>query len=316
MTTITESPDSSQDGEITLANANLNLFVSPWGASLRGLVADGKDEIVTRYAGADNKVGGEGDVLIPFPGRIKAGIYSFQGTEYHLNKNDSEGPNAIHGFLRKREWTVVEQSGQTVTFAVDFAADEAPGYPFPLHTEVSYELEPSGFVVRYEITNTGSIDAPVAAGFHPYFSLGTALIDDCMLTVPFQSTLVYDSMIPTGEVAPITELQYDFTRERLIGSTKFNTCYLDPIRDENGNVVITLRTSDAYKSLSVVLGPEINYVVLYSGDVLPDTHRRKALAIEPMSCGSDAFNHREWGLATVKPGESLNGKWSVTYKTT
>jgi aldose 1-epimerase len=108
----------------------------------------------------------------------------------------------------------------------------------------------------------------------------------------------------------------NFQKERLIAHAKFNTCFLDPIRDSDGSVAITLRTTDAGRSLSVILGPEIDYVVLYSGDPLPETHRRKSLAIEPMSCGSDAFNNPEWGLAAVKPGEALTGTWQVRYQAT
>jgi aldose 1-epimerase len=308
--------DPRKDQEIALSSDNLTLYVSPWGASLRGLVADGTTEIISRYIGASRKTGGQGDVLIPFPGRIRDGKYSFQGTDYQLEKTDSEGPNAIHGFLRKRPWAIKEQSEVTATFEIDLTASDAPGYPFPLHTEVTYEVEPQGITVSFRITNTGTTDAPVGAGFHPYFMLGTAIIDDLALTVPFESTLEYESLLPTGVAAPNKEQRYDFTQEKIIGATSFNTCYLNPIRDENGNVAITLRTSDAYKSLSVILGPEFNYVVLYSGDVLPESHRRKALAIEPMTCGSDAFNHPNWGLVTVKPGETLSGKWSLVYRAT
>jgi aldose 1-epimerase len=54
------------------------------------------------------------------------------------------------------------------------------------------------------------------------------------------------------------------------------------------------------------------YVVLYSGDPLPESHRRRALAIEPMTCGSDAFNHPSWGLVSLAPGGTLTGAWGVS----
>jgi galactose mutarotase-like enzyme len=31
-----------------------------------------------------------------------------------------------------------------------------------------------------------------------------------------------------------------------------------------------------------------------------------------MTCGSDAFNHPEWGLRTLAPGETLAGSWGVS----
>ena len=55
-----------------------------------------------------------------------------------------------------------------------------------------------------------------------------------------------------------------------------------------------------------------DYVVFYSGDPLPAAHRRRSLAIEPMTCASDAFNHPEWGLVALVPGQTFSGAWGVT----
>ena len=38
-------------------------------------------------------------MLIPFPGRITDGRYTFDGRSLQLECNDKEGPNAIHGFV-------------------------------------------------------------------------------------------------------------------------------------------------------------------------------------------------------------------------
>ena len=64
--------------------------------------------------------------------------------------------------------------------------------------------------------------------------------------------------------------------------------------------------------LAVWMDEAFDFVVLYSGDPLPPAHRRRALAIEPMTCGSDAFNHPEWGLRALAPGDSFTGSWGVT----
>jgi aldose 1-epimerase len=51
-------------------------------------------------------------------------------------------------------------------------------------------------------------------------------------------------------------------------------------------------------------------LVIYSGDAIADAPRR-ALAIEPMTCASDAFNHPEWGLKRLEPGSSFGGQFAV-----
>jgi aldose 1-epimerase len=135
-------PTDTADTEITLHSNDLRLKVLPFGASLRGLWREGphgqQDAIITGYTGAPNKVGGQGDVLIPFPGRVRDGRYVFDGETYQMPLNDKEGPNAIHGFLRLVPWETLEQGERAVTFAVSLRADEHPGYPFGLRVTVSY----------------------------------------------------------------------------------------------------------------------------------------------------------------------------------
>ena len=62
------------------------------------------------FAGGNERPSGSGvPLLFPFPGRIAGARYSFGGREYQLEPGDNFG-NAIHGFVHKRPWRVVEQS--------------------------------------------------------------------------------------------------------------------------------------------------------------------------------------------------------------
>ena len=310
--------DTAADSEITLASGDLRLNVSPHGASLRGLWREGKsgqrEDIVTGYTGAQNKVGGQGDVLIPFPGRVRDGRYDFGGRPHQMVINDKEGPNAIHGFLRSVRWQGQEQSEAAVTFAASLAPNEHPGYPFALNASVAYLLDAAaGMVCRFRVENAGLGPAPVAAGFHPYFTVGSETIDADTLHVPMDSTLEFDpGLLPTGRVLSVDGTPHDFRTPHSVGQTVFNTCYLHPRRDPDGRLRIRLAAPDGDRALTVWMDQAFDYVVLYSGDPLPPPHRRGALAIEPMTCGSDAFNHPEWGLATLAPGETLEGAWGVT----
>ncbi len=299
------------DTEIVLTNGAVRLHVSPYGASLRGLTVDNQP-VVTAYQNASGKVGGQGDVLIPFPGRVAEGRYTLGGLSYQMEKNDKEGPSAIHGFLRTVVWDIKAQTETEITFSAALSPTEHPGYPFALRAEVTWQATPTGLSCAFRVENTGSASAPVAAGFHPYFTVGTDLIDTNLLEVPFASRLEFNSdLLPTGRELPVGGTPYDFRSAKVIGSTVFNTCYLHPQRDAHGKAVITLRSPETQRAVSVTLGHDINYVVLYSGDPLPETHRRRALAIEPMTCGSDAFNHPQWGLSVLDPGAALSGDWQV-----
>jgi aldose 1-epimerase len=302
--------------EITLSSQHLRLKVSPYGASLRGLWREATDgtqqDIITGYTGAKGKVGGQGDVLIPFPGRVRDGRYTFAGQSYQMNCNDKDGPNAIHGFLRLTPWDVTAQSESAVTFQTTLKADEYPGYPFALHASVTYSLNAEGLTCRFTLENIGTNAAPVSAGFHPYFTVGSDLIDTDTLQVPMAATLNFVNLIPTGQVLPVDDTPYDFRQPRTIGETQFNTCYLNPLRDPDGLLRVRLKSPNDANKITIWMDTAFNYVVLYSGDPLPEAHRRRALAIEPMTCGSDAFNHPEWGLITLAPGQTTEGAWGVT----
>lgn len=310
------SDSPGPDTEYTLTRGDLRLTVSPYGASLRGLTRVGggtERPIITGYTGAKNKVGGQGDVLIPFPGRVAEGRYTFEGREHQMVKNDKEAPNAIHGFLRSVVWDTLDHSDDVVTFSTSFGTDAHQGYPFALRAQVTYRVTAMGMRCRFDIENVGPGDAPVAAGFHPYFTVGSELIDADTLHIPFQSMLEYNNnLVPTGAVLPVEGTEFDFRHPRPIGGTKFNTCFLNPQRGPDGVLAIRLSDPATGRALTVSLGEAFDYVVLYSGDPLPEDHRRRALAIEPMTCGSDAFNHPDWGLVTLGPDEAFSGQWEVS----
>ncbi len=302
--------ETTPDTEITLTHGDWQLVTSPYGASLRGLLHGGA-EVITKYTGAKGKVGGQGDVLIPFPGRVTAGKYTFEGQTLQMDKNDSEGPNAIHGFVRKTIWD--SKAAETeVVYTTEIKESDNPGYPFALNVRVAYSLGESGLTVSFGIENTGKTPAPVAAGFHPYFTVGSALINADTLRLPFDGYLEYKDLVPTGRVLSVSGTPFDFRQPHPVEGAVLNTCFLQPQRDPDGYLRVRLSDADMPQSVTVWMDKAFDYVVLYSGDPLPPDHSRRALAIEPMTCGSDAFNHPDWGLVTLAPGEALSGSWGVT----
>lgn len=172
------------DTEVSLSFENQRAVVSPWGASLRRywFVDNGgrETDIVWGYSGGSRKRGGQGDVLIPFPGRISDGRYTFEGQSLQLECNDKEGPNAIHGFVRNLPWRVQEAHANKVTFEIRLDADTyaGRGYPFSLAVWVTYDLGAAGLTCTFTVKNIGQQAAPVGVGFHPYFTVGTSLIDE------------------------------------------------------------------------------------------------------------------------------------------
>lgn len=296
----------TEDTELILRHGAWEAVVAAHGASLRGVTKDGLP-VATGYRGAANKQGGQGDVLIPFPGRVGGGTYLWEGAHYQMPQTDKDGPNAIHGFVRTVDWAVAEQSASVARFTLAFAGAE--GYPFLLDLELTYTLSDQGLACAFAITNAGERAAPVAAGFHPYFTVGSEWVEGDTLTLPFVSVLEMVQFIPTGKIVSVSEAGLDFRSPAPIGTTVFNHCFLAPQRDPDGRV--RLRLSGNGRAVTVWMDEAFDYVVLYTGENMPAPYRRRSLAIEPMTCGSDAFNHPEWGLRRLEPGACFMGCWGV-----
>lgn len=297
----------NQDQEIVLSYGAWEAIVATHGASLRGVTKNGAT-VATVYRGKENKQGGQGDVLLPFPGRVGGGTYTWDGVDYQLPQTDKDGPNAIHGFVRTMDWVLAEQSTSHARFTLDFMG--APGYPFALALELLYTLSGTGLRCDFAITNQSERDAPVAAGFHPYFTVGSERVNDDTLTLPFAEVLEMERFIPTGTVFSVEEAALDWHTPRPIGDQVFNHCFLTPERESDG--LAWVRLSGNGCTVGVWMDAAFDYVVLYTGENMPPAYQRRSLAIEPMTCGSDAFNHPEWGLRRLEPGARFTGAWGVT----
>ncbi len=305
------------DTELSLSFKNQRAVVSPWGGSLRRyffIDESGQEiDIVWGYSGGTHKRGGQGDVLIPFPGRIGDGRYSFDGRQFQLECNDKEAPNAIHGFVRSLPWQVQDVHTNKVTFAIRLDAETyaGRGYPFSLAISVMYDLGTSGLTCIFTVNNVGQQAAPVGVGFHPYFTVGTSVIDEAEVQIPGAAHVEFNErLVPTGRVLSVTGTPWDYRRFRGIGRQRFNHCYLQLERDAQGMATASLRDTVRNRAIDITMDPAFSAVVVYTGDAIADAPRA-ALALEPMTCASDAFNHPEWGLKRLVPGETFSGSYRI-----
>ncbi len=149
---------------------------------------------------------------------------------------------------------------------------------------------------------------PYGVGMHPYFTVGTSVVDSCVLTLPASRYFVTNSRsIPTGPAVSVAGTAFDFRRPRAVGGTVFDTGFADLARDRNGVARIELQAPSG-RAITVWLDAAHQYVQIYSGDTLPDaSRRRRSLAIEPYTCAADAFNNG-FGVRTIKPGCRLPSK--------
>jgi aldose 1-epimerase len=292
--------------ECLLSAGDLRATVSPFGASLRRLWVERAGQpprdILWGYSGTAAKKGGQGDVLIPFPGRIAGGTYTVDGKRHDLAKNDKEGPNAIHGFVRTKTWEEGPHDDSSAQFRTRISKRDHPGYPFDLDVVVGYELLDRGLACAFVIRNAGDTAAPVGAGFHPYLATPEGT-NQAILRSPATKLVEFDQLLPTGRIIDVpTDL--DFRQPRRVDGVRFNHCFTGLLRDGDG--FARVRVGD----VEVWMDRNFSHLVLYTGDALgPDA--RKAIAVEPMTCATDAFNHPDWGLRILQPGEIMQGTWGI-----
>ena len=292
--------------QIEIALADQRAVVVEVGGGLRAYAAGGR-ELLDGYRADEMCSSGRGQVLIPWPNRLEDGRYEFDGRSQQLALNEPEHGNAIHGLMRWANWTVAEREAHRAVLA--HVLHPQPGYPFSLGLSVEYALTDDGLRVRTTATNLGTEPCPFGSGAHPYLTLGTATIDGLILRAPGRTVLRSDERgLPIGTQA-VAHTEYDFQTPRRIGATRLDHAFTDLERDAEGLARVELRDPDHGTQVSLWVDASYPYLMLFSGDPLPNV-RRRSLAVEPMTCPPNAFRTGE-ALIRLTPGASFTGTWGI-----
>jgi aldose 1-epimerase len=130
-----------------------------------------------------------------------------------------------------------------------------------------------------------------------------------MLRVPGRTVLRSDERgLPIGTEA-VQDTEYDFRQPRRISSTTLDHAFTDLARDEDGFARVELGDPDRGTWLSLWVDESYPYLMLFSGDPLPDV-RRRSLAVEPMTCPPNAFRTGD-ALIRLEPGSSFTSTWGI-----
>ena len=275
------------------------------GGGLRQYTVDGRD-VVFGYAADQICPGGAGAQLAPWPNRLRDGRFTFGGVDYQLPLSEPATHNAIHGLVRWLPWYQVGGGPDSVTVACELPAQ--PGWPWPLSLTTRWTVSEYGLRVEHTATNLAESPAPFGLGCHPYLML-PGEVDDWTLHIPASTVLRTDERaLPVAEV-PVGESGADFSTPRRIGDTVIDTAYTGLARNDAGTVEIGLSTSDGVR---VVLWADesFGWIQAYTGDSLPPARRRRAVAVEPMTCPPDAFNSGT-DLLVLDPGASHALRWTI-----
>ena len=273
------------------------------GAALRALRVGGV-ELIPPYPDDAPTPAASGVVLVPWPNRIRDGVWTQDGQTRRLAITEPALNNASHGLLRFAAYQPVELESGRITLEADVYPQT--GYPFHLSTRVTYELTASGIEVTHRIVNAGALAAPVALGTHPYLMIGGVPTRDLVLTSSGTNRLVVDEqLVPVDEV-PVGPSS-DLRRGRRLGDVTLDTAYTGLTRDADDRVRHRLTAPDG-RSLVLWQGPGFDYAQIFTTDRYPG--QSLAVAIEPMTAPANAFNSGR-GLRWLEPGESWSLSWGI-----
>ena len=283
--------------------------VTELGAGLRELLYRQRP-LIASYGPDQLPPAGSGQLLAPWPNRVDGGRYTFGGTEFQLALTEPGPANAIHGLTRWTGWTRIRHNASGVLLRS--APHGYQGYPFCLEIDAEYRLDPeAGLHVAITAANRGSRAAPYGTGSHPYLTVGTRGIDCCDLTLPAAFWLPTDERgIPSGPPAPVEGTPYDFRKTRTIGTTRLDHALTGLDRDSDGRAWVHLADSGSGSGIRLWADEGYRWLQVFTGDPLGPELRRKALAVEPMTCPPNAFVTAD-DLLVLQPGEAITHTWGL-----
>lgn len=214
----------------TLVGENgIGMKVTNYGARVVALcVPDGNGKPLDVVLGYDNlndyinlPESFFGAAIGRYGNRIGDAKFTLDSVEYKLNNND--GKNHLHGGIKgfcDEIWDAKKLSDSKIQFTY-LSVDGEEGYPGNLNVTMTYELTPDN---AFKITYNATTDKATVCNLthHSYFNLsgeGAETINDHLLMINADTYTPVDStLIPTGEIAPVSSTPFDFSAPMPIGS--------------------------------------------------------------------------------------------------
>ncbi|MDQ1246572.1 MAG: Aldose 1-epimerase [Actinomycetota bacterium] len=243
-------------------------------------------------------------LLAPWANRLAGDVYRAAGQDVtvkgvHGVHRDANGL-ALHGLLSgARGWQVLSSAASDdgamlqALLHFDHDRDEYDAFPFPHDIGLTVALRGEELSITTTITPTGTVQVPIAFGWHPYFVIPGVPRSDWEVDLPLTRRIVLDARnIPTGEVqdwawgvAPLGDSIIDDLFAEVPAGTVVSVA--------GGGVRVSLEYGHNYP-YAVIFAPAEDDVV----------------AIEPMTAPTDPFSGH-FPLATVAPGDSYSATYAI-----
>ncbi|MBM7066282.1 aldose epimerase family protein [Actibacterium sp. 188UL27-1] len=209
--------------KLTIAAGDLTAAILTFGAILQDVRLAGIDHGLTlgsdQLAAYEGPYNSFGSVIGPVANRISNATATLGGATLHFEPN-MDGKHTLHSGacgLRRKMWEVTDHQPDRITLTVTAAHGEG-GFPGNRRWRVSYYIVPAGTLT---MTLAATTDAPTLMNTvnHSYWNLdGTPTYAGHILRLAAEHYLpVDDSLLPTGEVAPVKDTAFDYRQGQTLG---------------------------------------------------------------------------------------------------
>ena len=339
-------PNGTVIDKFTVENASgAKMSVISYGGILQSIVMPDKEgNLADVVLGHDNIKGYLeqnpyfGGIIGRFGNRIANAQFELDGETFQLAKND--GPNHLHGGnigFDKVVWqgTEITEEGKSGVVMTYTSPDGDEGYPGTLVMEVTYLLGNDNSV---EINYKASTDKKTVINLtnHSYFNLGPdkSTILNHHLELEANRFLPVDAtLIPTGELRPVSGTPFDFSNMKVIGQDitaeneqlklggGFDHCWV--LSDESDALKLAAKLYEPTSGRLMEVYTTEPAIQFYSGNFLDGTITgkggqtyayRSGLCLETQHY-PDSPNQPEFPSVVLNPGETYNTTTKMVFKT-
>lgn len=321
---------------IHLINKNgASVMLTEQGAGIVSIVVPDRNgvmgDVVLGYRDEESYLGDgpcAGKIPGRFANRIAGGCFTLDGREYQLVKNNPD--YQLHGGpdgFSNRLWKATQTSDTRVTFTLD-SPDGDQGYPGAMHVEATYTWGDDNSLTL-EIKATADKPTVVNLTNHTYWNLDgedNGSIFDHVLKINASRWLATsETLIPTGELAPVESTPMDFRTAKPIGrdikadfpalryGKGYDNCW---VLDGQPGLKLAAELSSETSGRRLEIWTDQPAAQVYTGNWLDGSPVSKSgrsyrdydgVAIECQGF-PDAPNHPDFPSCVLRPGET----WSRT----
>lgn len=284
----------------TISNEQLTIRVSPHGAELCSIFANGKEYLWQADPAFWKR---HSPVLFPIVGSVWDNQYRNEGTVYTLTQ---------HGFARDMEFTLVYETKDEVRYRLVSNEETLQKYPFPFCLEIGYHIQGKQIEVIWVVKNIGEKDMYFQIGAHPAFywpDFNAETQERGFFGFDKEEGLKYILISEKGCADPSVEYPLELQDGLLPLDT--HTFDKDALIVENEQIhKVTLYTKEKKAFLSLHFTTPV--VGLWS----PPAKNAPFVCIEPWYGRCDRahytgeYKDKDW-MQNLKPGETFKGGYMI-----